>query len=219
MSRWLWPWPRSRQDVARAALDELASRGDTARPRITAALNSPLPDVRKYAFELLEKLSPAGSLEPLLAALSSEHADLRIGVIERLAGANDSRVTEALGRAMASEHEDLRLRASELLAWRKDDRAVEVLGTFLRSENAATAKRAMEALARLATPAAVASRWLAGCAPRRRWPERNEPGEGPGPHPPPGGRGRCWRGRCWRTRPPACAWPASPPPWRWRTGT
>ncbi len=148
------------QDVARAALDELASRGDAAKPRITAALNSPLPDVRKYAFELLEKLSPAGSLEPLLAALSSEHADLRIGVIERLAGANDSRVTEALGRAMASEHEDLRLRASELLAWRKDDRAVEVLGTFLRSENAANAKRAMEALARLASPAAVAA--LAG---------------------------------------------------------
>jgi len=148
------------QDVARAALDELASRGDAARPRITAALNSPLTDVRKYAFELLEKLSPAGSLEPLLAALSSEHADLRIGVIERLAGANDSRVTEALGRAMASEHEDLRMRASELLAWRKDDRAVEVLSTFLRSENAANAKRAMEALARLATSAAVAA--LAG---------------------------------------------------------
>jgi ParB family chromosome partitioning protein len=148
------------QDVARAALDELASRGDAARSRITAALNSPLPDVRKYAFELLEKLSPAGSLEPLLAALSSEHADLRIGVIERLAGANDSRVTEALGRAMASEHEDLRMRASELLAWRKDDRAVEVLGTFLRSENAANAKRSMEALARLASSSAVAA--LAG---------------------------------------------------------
>jgi ParB family chromosome partitioning protein len=145
------------QDVARAALDELASRGDSARPRITAALNSPLPEVRKYAFELLEKLSPAGSLEPLLAALSSEHADLRIGVIERLAGANDSRVTEALGRAMASEHEDLRMRASELLAWRKDDRAVEVLGTFLRSENATTARRAMDALVRLGTPAAVAA--------------------------------------------------------------
>jgi ParB family chromosome partitioning protein len=145
------------QDVARAALDELASRGDAARPRITAALNSPLTDVRKYAFELLEKLSPSGSLEPLLAALSSEHADLRIGVIERLAGANDSRVTEALGRAMASEHEDLRMRASELLAWRKDDRAVEVLSTFLRSENTAYAKRAMEALARLASSAAVAA--------------------------------------------------------------
>jgi len=144
-------------DVARAALDELTERGDAAKPRITAALNSPLPDVRRYAFELLEKLSPAGSLEPLLAALGSEHADLRVGVIERLAGANDSRVTEALGRAMASEHEDLRLRASELLAWRGDDRAVEVLASFLRSETAAVAKRASEALARLATPSAVSA--------------------------------------------------------------
>ncbi|RJS21315.1 hypothetical protein DRW03_18095 [Corallococcus sp. H22C18031201] len=144
-------------DVARAALDELAERGDPARPRVAAALNSPLADVRKYAFELLEKLSPAGSLEPLLAALSSEHADLRVGVIERLAGANDARVTEALGRAMASEHEDLRLRAAELLAWRGDDRAVEVLGAFLRAEAAPLVKRAVEGLARLATPAAVAA--------------------------------------------------------------
>ncbi|WIG99412.1 HEAT repeat domain-containing protein [Myxococcus sp. SDU36] len=144
-------------DVARAALDELATRGDAAKPRITAALNSPLTDVRRYAFELLEKLSPPGSLEPLLAALGSEQADLRVGVIERLAGANDSRVTEALGRAMASEHEDLRLRASELLAWRGDDRAVEVLATFLRAENANAAKRATKALSRLATPAAVAA--------------------------------------------------------------
>ncbi|WP_426734201.1 HEAT repeat domain-containing protein [Myxococcus faecalis] len=144
-------------DVARIALDELAERGDAAKPRITAALNSPLSDVRRYAFELLEKLSPPGSLEPLLAALGSEHADLRVGVIERLAGANDSRVTEALGRAMSSEHEDLRLRASELLAWRGDERAVEVLASFLRSETPAVARRAVEALARLATPTAVSA--------------------------------------------------------------
>ncbi|MBN8470939.1 HEAT repeat domain-containing protein [Corallococcus exiguus] len=144
-------------DVARAALEELAERGDKARPRVAAALNSPLPEVRKSAFELLEKLSPPGSLDPLLAALGSEHADLRVGVIERLAGANDSRVTEALGRAMGSEHEDLRLRAAELLAFRGDDRAVEVLGTFLRSETSAVARRAQEALARLGTSAAVAA--------------------------------------------------------------
>ncbi|WPB76964.1 HEAT repeat domain-containing protein [Archangium violaceum] len=142
-------------DVARAALDELAARGESAKGRLTAALNSPLSDVRKYAFELLERLSPAGSLEPLLAALGSEHADLRVGVIERLAGANDSRVTEALGRAAGSEHEDLRLRAAELLAWRQDDRAVEVLAAFLRSENATVVKRAQEALARLGSVAAV----------------------------------------------------------------
>ncbi|WNG32447.1 hypothetical protein F0U61_01600 [Archangium violaceum] len=142
-------------DVARAALDELATRGESAKGRISAALNSPLADVRKYAFELLERLSPPGSLEPLLAALGSEHADLRVGVIERLAGANDSRVTEALGRAAGSEHEELRLRAAELLAWRQDDRAVEVLAAFLRSENAAAVKRAQEALARLGSAAAV----------------------------------------------------------------
>ncbi|WP_257459482.1 HEAT repeat domain-containing protein [Archangium lipolyticum] len=142
-------------DVARAALDELAARGESSKGRVTAALNSPLADVRKYAFELLERLSPPGSLEPLLAALGSEHADLRVGVIERLAGANDSRVTEALGRAAGSEHEDLRLRAAELLAWRQDDRAVDVLAAFLRSENASVVKRAQDALARLGSARAV----------------------------------------------------------------
>ncbi|HEY0094843.1 MAG TPA: HEAT repeat domain-containing protein, partial [Archangium sp.] len=157
-------------DVARAALDELAARGASAKGRITAALNSPLSDVRKYAFELLERLSPPGSLEPLLAALGSEHADLRVGVIERLAGANDSRVTEALGRAAGSEHEDLRLRAAELLAWRQDDRAVEVLAAFLRSENASAVKRAQEALARLGSAAAVG----ALAARLRATPEMNE---------------------------------------------
>jgi ParB family chromosome partitioning protein len=142
-------------DVARAALDELAARGEAAKGRLTAALNSPLADVRKYAFELLEKLSPPGSLEPLLAALGSEHSDLRIGVLERLAGANDRRVTEALGRAMGSEHEDLRMRAAELLAQRQDDRAVEVLASFLRSDAPGTSKRALRALTRLGSAAAV----------------------------------------------------------------
>lgn len=142
-------------DVARAALDELAARGESAKGRIAAALSSPLADVRKYAFELLERLSPPGSLEPLLAALASEHADLRLGVIERLAGANDARVTEALVRALGSEHEDLRLRAAELLAQRGDDRAVEVLAAFLRSEIKGVPRRAWEALSRLGTVAAV----------------------------------------------------------------
>ena len=206
------------QDVARAALDELAARGEAARPRITAALNSPLPDVRKYAFELLEKLSPAGSLEPLLAALSSEHADLRIGVIERLAGANDSRVTEALGRAMASEHEDLRLRAAELLAWRKDDRAVEVLGTFLRSETrgqreprhggAGPAGHARRGGARSPSRLRTSTSWTSATTSWRPWAA-----------PAARTRWRCWPGRCSRTRLPACASPASPRRWRWRTGT
>jgi ParB family chromosome partitioning protein len=51
-------------DVARAALDELAARGEAAKGRLTAALNSPLADVRKYAFELLEKLSRPAAWSP-----------------------------------------------------------------------------------------------------------------------------------------------------------
>ncbi|WP_437289842.1 HEAT repeat domain-containing protein [Sorangium sp. So ce406] len=142
-------------DVARAALDEIAARGEDARPEIVRALSSPLPDVRRYAFELLERLCPKGSLEPLLAALGSEHADLRLGVLERLASSSDPRIVPALCRAMESDHDDLRLRAAELLARRRDDRAVDVLAAFLRDAAAATSARAREALVALASDAAV----------------------------------------------------------------
>lgn len=142
-------------DVARGALDELASRGEVARPRLEAALNAPLADVRKYAFELLERLGPKGSLEPLLAALRSDHPDVRVGVLERLTGAQDPRVVEALGRALRSDHADLRLRAAELLASRRDDQAVDVLAALLRADDANAARRAREALLNLGSPAAV----------------------------------------------------------------
>ncbi|WP_437534582.1 HEAT repeat domain-containing protein [Sorangium sp. So ce726] len=142
-------------DVARTALDEIAARGGDARPEIVRALSSALPDVRRYAFELLERLSPKGSLDPLLAALGSEHADLRLGVLERLASSSDPRIVPALCRAMESDHDDLRLRAAELLARSRDDRAVDVLSAFLREGAAASATRARKALVALASDAAV----------------------------------------------------------------
>ncbi|MGK4006492.1 HEAT repeat domain-containing protein [Sorangium sp. So ce1036] len=142
-------------DVARAALDEIAARGDDARPEIVRALSSPLPDVRRHAFELLSRLCPKGSLEPLFAALGSEHADLRLGVLERLASSSDPRIVPALCRAMESDHDDLRLRAAELLARRRDDRAVDVLAAFLRADAPAAAARARDALVALASGAAV----------------------------------------------------------------
>jgi len=133
-------------DVAKSALDELAARGEPAKGRIAAALNSGIAEARRYAFDLLEKLSPAGSLDPLLAALSSDHADLRLGVVERLAASNDARVIAALSKAMESDHEDLRLRAAELLGQRKDEHAIPVIAAFLRSETEGNRTRAVEAL-------------------------------------------------------------------------
>jgi ParB family chromosome partitioning protein len=142
-------------DVGRAALDELAARGADAWPRLVRALDADVPDVRRYAFELLERMAPRGSLDAPLAALASEHADLRVGVIERLATSNDARVTAALDRALSSEHDDLRLRAAELLAARTSDRPVDVLGAFLRGDDVPAAGRATAALVALATPAAA----------------------------------------------------------------
>ena len=143
----------SSADVIRAALDQLAAGGVANHARIAQALDSDVAAARKYAFELLEKLHPAGSLEPLLAALASEHADIRIGVIERLATSRDARVGVALGKALESDHEDLRLRAAELLAQRHDERAVEALAPWLRGENSAAVERARSALAKLGAPA------------------------------------------------------------------
>lgn len=142
-------------DVARLALDELATQGESTKGRIAAALNSDVAEVRRYAFELLERLSPKGSLDPLFAALASEHASLRVGVLERLALTDDTRVVQALGKALESDHDDLRLRAAELLAQRKDDRTSEVLAAFLRSDDTSHVQRAQHALVQLATAASV----------------------------------------------------------------
>jgi ParB family chromosome partitioning protein len=142
-------------DVGRLSLDEWAERGASAKPRIVAALNARLPEVRKYAFDLLEKLSGEGSFEPLLAALASDFSDLRLGVIERLASSDDPRVVAALTKALESDHDDLRLRSAELLAQRRQDLSTSVLGTFLRSENEAQRERAIEALTPLASIEAV----------------------------------------------------------------
>lgn len=150
----------SSPDVIRAALDELAARGEISKPRIVKALDSRVAQARKYAFDLLEKMSPPGSIEPLLAALESEHSDIRIGVLERLTTSQDARVSLALGQALQSDHDDLRIRAAEMLAQRRDDRAAEALAPWLRAEDAAIAERARAALSRLGSAAAV--RALAG---------------------------------------------------------
>lgn len=142
-------------DIARAALDELSRGGTALRPRIAQALDSPVADVRRYAFELLEKLSPKGSLDPFLWALSSEYTDMRLGVLDKLTSAADPRVRAALGRAVESEQPDVRLRAAELLASLGDDRAAEVLSALLRSDEAAVAIRANDALVTLGTRTAA----------------------------------------------------------------
>ena len=160
----------SSADVLRSALDDLAVKGQESFARIAVALDSGVQDARKYAFEVLERISPKGSLEPLLAALRSQHADLRIGVLERLANSQDPRVAEALGTALLSDHEDLRLRAAELLAARKDERAIDLLEASLRSEEARP--RARAALARIGTQAAI--RALAG-----RFDDMVDPSTGP----------------------------------------
>lgn len=143
------------EDMACAALDELAARGATSREPIRKALNAPLAEVRKYALTLLEGLYPKGSLEPLFHALQSDHADTRLGVIQRLATTQDERVPGALSKALRSDHDDLRLLAAELLASRKSDLPIDVLATFLRGEERHARERATTALALIASTTAI----------------------------------------------------------------
>jgi ParB family chromosome partitioning protein len=143
-------------DIAKAALDELAERGQTSR--VEAALGSPVAEVRKQAFEVLEKRAAKGSIAHLVLALRGEHDDLRLSVVEQLAKRKDERsVGDALAAALDSEHKGLVLRAGEILAEREDDRCVDALATLAKSEEAAHARRAREALALLGTKSAAAA--------------------------------------------------------------
>lgn len=145
----------SSADVARSALDELAALGAASWSRIKSALDASSSEVRRYAFELLEKLAPPGSPDPLFAAIESSYSDIRIGVLERLSTLADERVVPALCKAMESEHADLRLRAAELLANRKDERAVVVLGSLLSSDEPVIRSRAIQALVALRSASSV----------------------------------------------------------------
>ncbi|MDP2341019.1 MAG: HEAT repeat domain-containing protein [Deltaproteobacteria bacterium] len=143
-------------DVAKAALEELAERGQTSR--VEQALNSPVAEVRKLAFETLEKRAAKGSIAHLVLALKSEHDDLRLSVLEQLAKRKDDKsVGDALAAALDSEHKGLVLRAAEVLAEREDERCVDALITLAKSEDEKHVARAREALSVLGNKAATAA--------------------------------------------------------------
>lgn len=143
-------------DIAKAALEELAERGQLKR--VEQALASPVAEVRKQAFETLEKRAAKGSIAHLILALKSEHDDLRLSVVEQLAKRKDDvSVGDALAAALDSEHKGLALRAGEILAEREDGRCVDSLTTLARSEDDKHVNRAREALALLGTKAATAA--------------------------------------------------------------
>ncbi len=147
-------------DVAKAALDELAERGQTSR--VEQALNSPVAEVRKLAFETLEKRAAKGSIAHLVQALRSEHDDLRLSVVEQLAKRKDDKsIGDALAAALDSEHKGLVLRAAEILAERQEERhterCVDALIAQAKGEDDNHVRRARAALALLGDKAATAA--------------------------------------------------------------
>jgi ParB family chromosome partitioning protein len=136
------------EDVARAALDELAERGVAAQ--VERAVNSPIAEVRKLAFETLERRAPKGSISHLVLALKSEHDDLRLSVLEQLSKKrDDASVGDALTSALDSEHKGLVLRAAEILAGRADHRALDALVGLTVGDDDKVISRARNALATL----------------------------------------------------------------------
>ncbi len=149
----------SSADVGVLALEQVATRGEAARPWFVETLASNVAEVRQHAFVLLERSHAAGSLEALMAALASPHADLRLGVLQKLAASQDARVLPALRKALESDRDDLRLVAAQLLAERKDDSAVPALAAFLVPDgpNLAAARTALSSAATDAAAVALAT--------------------------------------------------------------
>ena len=59
--------------------------------QVERALNSPVPEVRKLAFETLERRAKKGTIAHLVLALRSEHDDLRLSVLEQLSKRRDDK--------------------------------------------------------------------------------------------------------------------------------
>lgn len=144
----------SSADVGIIALEQLNTRGESARPWFVETLASNVPEVRQQAFALLERSVGPGKLDALMAALTSPHADLRLGVLQKLAASQDPRVVPALRKALESDRDDVRLLAAQLLAERKDDSAVPALAAFLVPDGPSIAA-ARNALKTAATDAAA----------------------------------------------------------------
>jgi ParB family chromosome partitioning protein len=92
------------------ALESLAKTDDQARARLTGALHSQVPEVRRAALTSLEKLHPADSPEASLTALAAPHADVRKLALVRL-----------YQRKLLTDP-----RAESALRWRGDDADAEV---------------------------------------------------------------------------------------------
>ena len=143
------------EDVARLALEELAERG--VLTQVERAVNSPIPEVRKLAFETLERRAKKGSIGHLVLALKSEHDDLRLSVLEQLGKKRDDvSVGDALVAALDSEHKGLVLKAAEVLADRGDERAIEALTALTTGDDDKAIGKARNALAKLGTKSSIA---------------------------------------------------------------
>jgi ParB family chromosome partitioning protein len=92
------------------ALEGLAAKDDQAMARLTGALQSAVPEVRRAALASLEKVHAADSPEASLTALGSSHADLRRLALVRL-----------FQRGLLNDP-----RAQAALRWRGDDGDPEV---------------------------------------------------------------------------------------------
>jgi ParB family chromosome partitioning protein len=92
------------------ALEGLAAKDDQAMARLTGALQSAVPEVRRAALESLERVYGADSPEASLTALGTPHADLRRLALVRL-----------FQRGLLHDP-----RAQAALRWRGDDPDPEV---------------------------------------------------------------------------------------------
>jgi HEAT repeat protein len=112
--------------------------------------------VRSSAAQVLGRLAPAGTYQPLSAALAAEnHHGARVELVRALGRVGDPRAADDLLKVLAEPHHDLRLAAAEGLGNLGDRRAVGPLCALLGDPSSPLQLAAVKALARLGDPQAI----------------------------------------------------------------
>lgn len=130
----------------------LGKAGDPAHlVQVKAAVDDPIPDIRKIALESLGKLccSDPDILRILSHGLSDEHPEVRRAVVASLSQLTGEETTELLSEALEDADDWVRIRAMEALAARGDEQSVERIMPLLKADSPMLTFKAMEVLSEM----------------------------------------------------------------------
>uniref|UniRef100_I2PZE9 HEAT repeat-containing protein n=1 Tax=Desulfovibrio sp. U5L TaxID=596152 RepID=I2PZE9_9BACT len=123
---------------------------------IRAALNDPVPDIRKIALEALGEMCghEEEGLALIVSGLSDENRDVRLAVVELLGGCDSDRIYPYLEQALFDADDWVRIRAMEALGLRGEREAVGRLVELAGEDGKLVAMKAVETLGDIGGPEA-----------------------------------------------------------------